>query len=56
MVAGYDDAHHVPSQFLLFGKYSNGQSSSVTFNDDPYAWGMSDPLRNTVIMWQTVSW
>lgn len=30
--------------FSYSENYSNGQSSSVTFNDDPYAWGMSDPL------------
>ena len=43
--------------FSYSENYSNGQSSSVTFNDDPYAWGMfRSAFANTVIMWQTVSW
>ena len=30
--------------FSYSENYSNSLSSSVTFNDDPYAWGMADPL------------
>ena len=30
--------------FSFSDSYSNGLSSSVTFNADPYAWGMTDPL------------
>lgn len=30
--------------FSYSDNYSDGTSSSVTFNDDPYVWGMTDPL------------